>query len=369
LIVCLRARLSDYMRICYIAHSDAHYTSPYVDFFAGRGDDVHLISVSQYPLPGAINHNPCSRMYDPNKHKLDYLRVQSKVSELVKTIKPDIVHAHYVTSNGLMAARTGFHPLVISARGSDIDDYMGSFLRRRFISYVMRRADLVNPVSSDLRDKIISLGIPSDKIVPLTQGIEMGRFLCDRSTRKPGPVRLICTRKTEALYQCDLIVRSLVLLAERKIPFVMTFAGTGPEEPSLREQVAQAGLSDRVRFLGGYQPEDLPPLLANADIYISASLLDGTSISLLEAFASGPFSVVSDIQANREWLTGDGDGLLFGCGDAERLAACLTRAIEDERLRDEAIEVNRRKVAERGNRETNMKALARLYDRLLASHA
>ena len=77
-------------------------------------------------------------------------------------------------------------------------------------------------------------------------------------------------------------------------------------------------------------PDDLPDMLAKADIYVSASRSDGTSLSLLEAMAAGAFPVVSDIPANREWLTGQGDGLLFDVDGDKMLADCLEKAIRDE---------------------------------------
>ena len=79
------------------------------------------------------------------------------------------------------------------------------------------------------------------------------------------------------------------------------------------------------------------------------------------------FPVVSDIPANREWLTGSGDGLLFDPDNAEQLADCLTRAIRDAELRQRVVEPNRQLALARGDRETNMARLAQHYERLVAT--
>ncbi len=63
------------------------------------------------------------------------------------------------------------------------------------LRYTQRRADLVNPVNKDLEREILSLGVPGDKIVCLSQGIDVERFIVDRTARRPGPVRMICTRR------------------------------------------------------------------------------------------------------------------------------------------------------------------------------
>jgi glycosyltransferase involved in cell wall biosynthesis len=357
------------MRICYVSHSDAHFIVPYVDYFSRRGDEVHLISLHQDDLPGAIMHHPVRGQFDPMKDKFTYFWAQFPVRKTIRRIAADVVHAHYLTSNAFMAAMAGCRPLVVSARGSDVHQSVDHRVRRRIIRYTMNRADLVNPVSRDLERKILALGIPASKIVRLTQGIHSDRFTCDRGDRRPGPVRILCTRKLFPIYQADRIIRAAGILTRRGLDFELTFAATGPKEPELREQVRAAGLDDHVRFLGGFRNADLPPILADADIYVSASLWDGTSPALLEAMASGAFPVVSDITANREWLTGEGDGLFFDPASDDELAAALARAIGDDALRRRAIDVNRKRVRDEGDTDTNLARLAEHYERLTADRA
>jgi glycosyltransferase involved in cell wall biosynthesis len=81
--------------------------------------------------------------------------------------------------------------------------------------------------------------------------------------------------------------------------------------------------------------------------------------------AAGTFPVVSDIPANREWLSGEGDGLFFAHTDDDQLVAALTLAMQNEKLRAGAVERNRRIVKEGGDQETNMRILARHYERLV----
>lgn len=353
------------MRICYISHAGSHFSAPYIEYFAGQGHDVHLISLQEGDVPNAVVHHPLRRPIDPMKSGPVYLFAHRAVRRVLRAVRPDIVHAHYLTSNGFMAARCGIHPLVVSGRGSDVNDSMGHPIRRRLITYAMRKADLVNVVSLELEKKVLDLGIAAAKVLRLTQGVDAPRFMVDRTQRRPGPPRLICTRKLEPVYQCDRIVCALAGIAARGMAFAFTFAAGGGQEASLRRQVSQAGLDEHVRFHGGFRQEELPALLAEADVYVSASLRDGTSPALLEAMASGAFPVVSDIPANWEWLSGDGDGLYFDPKDELQLVEALVTAMADERLRSEAVALNRRTVQERADRETNMRVLADHYERLV----
>ena len=355
------------MRICYVAHSGDHFVPAYVDYFCAAGHEVHLVSLYHADLPNAVNHHPINDPdFDPMKASWAYFWALPKVRRTIRRIRPDIVHAHYVPSNGMMAASAGVHPLVITAHGSDVHYALKHPIKRRAILYALRRADLVNAVSRGLEDKILSLGVPPSRILRLTLGIDTGQFVGLRSERRPGPVRIICTRKMGPVYQCEAIVRATAVLVARGLEFELTFAAGGPEEAELREQVRHLGLDGYVTFLGGYRLSELPPMLADADIYVSASLSDGTSLSLLEAMASGAFPVVSDIPANREWLTGHGDGLLFDPPNHEQLADCLARAIGNDQLRHTAVEANRRRVLAEGDRQANMRTLASHYERLTA---
>lgn len=354
------------MRICYVVHSRSHFAAPYVDFFARQGHEIHVISFTHEPVAHAVTHHPVAREYDPTANKLDYVRAIPAVRRLVRRIAPDLLHAHYLTSNGLVAAATGFHPLVVSARGSDVHQSMGSWARRALIRLVMARADLVNPVSAELAGLVAALGVPAAKTLCLTQGIEVARFAGVQRVFPPdGPVRMICTRKLHAPYQPETIVAALARLAARGVDFRFLFAAGGRSERAVRDLVKARGLTERVRFLGGYAPEALPGLLAEADVYVSAALWDGTSPALLEAMAAGAYPVVTDCPANREWLCGREDGLLFRAEDVEHLAARLADAATRRDLWRAAAARNRRIVAERADRETNLRLIAAHYERLV----
>src|SRR5262249_18855144 len=133
----------------------------------------------------------------------------------------------------------------------------------------------------------------------------------------------------------------------------------------LKRQAFELGIGEQVTFLGGYRQSELPGLLENADVYVSAKPTDDASVSLLEAMASGVFPVVTDIAGNREWLSGTGDGLLFPRREAPALAAALRIAIENSQLRHAAVDLNRQKIWRHGDRHKNLVTLASVYEELI----
>jgi L-malate glycosyltransferase len=354
------------MRICYIVHSQSHFARPYIDHFAAAGHEIHLISFTHDPLPHAVNHHPLPHDCDPTKNSLSYVRAIPQVRRLVRAIAPDLVHAHFLTSNGLVATASGFHPLVVSARGSDVHNSLRHPARRALIRFVLQRADLVNPVSAELAAKVALLGVPAAKTLCLSQGIEAARFDVPPVPATDGVVRLICTRKLHRPYQPSTIVAAIARLAAAGLRFHLTFAAGGRDLDALRQEVVARGLASYVTFLGGYDPAALPALLAASDVYVSASLWDGTSPALLEAMTAGLYPVVTDCPANREWLRAGEDGLLFPADDVAALTAALMQAIREPGRWSVARGRNRREVLMRGDRRTNLEQLGVHYQRLVA---
>jgi glycosyltransferase involved in cell wall biosynthesis len=108
----------------------------------------------------------------------------------------------------------------------------------------------------------------------------------------------------------------------------------------------------------------MPKLLSDADIYVSTSLYDGTSVSLLEAMGSGVFPVVTDIPSNREWITNAENGFLVPTENEVVLARKIVEAIRNKELLVEANGKNRELIEQRANWKSNMKKIANIYENL-----
>jgi glycosyltransferase involved in cell wall biosynthesis len=141
--------------------------------------------------------------------------------------------------------------------------------------------------------------------------------------------------------------------------------GNGSQATELRQIFTRSGLQERVFFPGQVSQVDLPRYYHMADLYISASHSDGSSISLLEAMASGKPVLVSDIPGNREWVNPPENGWLFSNGDENALTQGILNAITNAK---ELPEMGRkaRKVAEaRADWRQNFAEMLKVYDRVL----
>jgi glycosyltransferase involved in cell wall biosynthesis len=105
--------------------------------------------------------------------------------------------------------------------------------------------------------------------------------------------------------------------------------------------------------------------MCDHDLYLSASLWDGTSIAMLETMACGIFPIVSRIPSNLSWLADNKTTLMFDCRRADQLADRIVYACSNPTLVREGITANREIVVQRADREKNMRLLEQRYEAII----
>lgn len=351
------------LRLAIVSAGTLTHVAPYLEYLTGRGHDVHWITYDRPLRDYGVTVHDLSHGADSKSEntKWKYILAGLSARKVLRRLKPDLVHGHYVTGAGIVILLSGYRPFVLTAHGSDLIASKGSRVWRPLLRRVLSKAAWVNVVSEELGDLAGDLGVGKDRLVIANVGVDVQRFAFRGRGGFRHPPRLICTRTLDAVYDPATIVQACTLLRARGTPYSLTFAAGGPLEKSLRERVAAAGLDEQVRFLGGYSNDALPGILAEHDVYLSASLWDGTSICLLEAMAAGLFPVVSRIRSNQAWLDEDKSALMFACQDAQQLAAAVERTLADEPLRTAGVSINRGTVEQRGDRRVIMSMLETRY--------
>jgi glycosyltransferase involved in cell wall biosynthesis len=357
------------LRIAVVSGGTFPHTRPYIDFYRQRGHEVFWIAfdrqIPDYGVPTFdISHGASARR---PWSKWKYLWAGLSLRKILRRLRPDIVHGQYVSSAGPVCLLSGFRPYVLTAHGGDLLGHTKSLPRRMLLRPSLRRAALVNPVSRQLAEVVEELGVTRERILTATLGVDMDALPYRPRVEWHSPVRLLCTRGLRAVYDPVTILRACAILKRGNTQFTCTFAAGGPMEPELRTLARKEGLEGTVRFLGGYQHSGIAELLYDHDIYVSASLFDGSSLSLLEAMACGIFPVVSRIPSNQGWLDEGRTALMFAPGDAMELAERIRQSLESAALVREAVQANRSRVEERGSRHRNMGLLESQLYRLLAA--
>ncbi|MBC5773010.1 glycosyltransferase [Pontibacter sp. KCTC 32443] len=365
------------MKICFISNGSFIHVKPYIDFFKIRGYDVSLIAITpptiDFDIPVYSAWVGNSDKYKKNGYKKwTYFFSVIKAKKLIRILNPDIVHAHYVTSGGLVAWILNHPKTVLTAHGSDVNTNTGSIFWKFLLRLIFNQAKIINVVSSDLGKKVHqSFNVPTQKIVNINVGIDYNKYFIQRSeldTKSLG-LNIICNRSFEAVYDHQTIFNSLKELKNRNIPFKATFLGDGSTKEQCIDFALQNDLNKNIVFLGKVNNNKQPEIFKQHNIYISASLSDGTSLSLLEAMTSGLLPVVSNIEANRLIFNGSSTPYMFNPRDYMKLADILEEIYRNGNIEQRVILDNQSIVASIGDRTKNMNLIDSIYKNLSPTYS
>ncbi len=295
--------------------------------------------------------------------------VNGTIQDVISKIKPDLVHAGPLPTCSYLAAKTGFHPLAQMSWGSDIlFEAKNSTLARRRVRAALRSADVLIADCASVGNAAVKLGFPRKKIITFPWGVDLKSFNPrggDGGLRKRlGWQRafvVLHVRSWEPLYGAETVLRAFLRAASKQPSLRLLMPGSGSRTTHFKEMVRKSGLSERVHFPGPITQKDLPAYYRAADLYVSASKSDGSSVSLMEALASGLPALISDIPGNREWVRSGKEGWLFSLRDAPGLADKIIKIAAKTKLLQKMGEQARAKAVKRADWIRNKRQLFRAY--------
>jgi glycosyltransferase involved in cell wall biosynthesis len=292
-----------------------------------------------------------------------YLVHLPAIRRLIRRIQPDLVNAHFLSSYGLLGALTCPKriPYVISLYGSDILVIPErSPIHRLAARFSLSRASLVISVSENMT-KTLKRYLPDRVPVLTTQyGINLDMFHPQDGDAPREPLCL-STRALVNISDLETLLTAAKTLHGEGEHYQFIVAGEGELKEHLAALVKTYNLQEYVAFVGKIEADKMPEMYQKAAIYVSTSLSDGSSLSLLEAMACGAFPVVADIPANREWIEHGVNGYLFKPGSSAELAGCINEAWKNLDLRNTAADKNRQIVQQKANYLLNLRAIEQAY--------
>jgi L-malate glycosyltransferase len=189
--------------------------------------------------------------------------------------------------------------------------------------------------SSATKQIAVDAGIPDGCISTLPWGVDLTTFTNEGSSidptvwNLPSQTRILLSlRAHETLYRISEIIEAFAEVANRHPDVALMIGHDGSLTPELEQQVHHLGLDHRVRFIGRMAEAELPAIMRSATAYITASEVDGTSVTLLQAMACGTPVIASDNPGNRDWVTQE-TGVTFPVGSIDALAAAIEQVLDD----------------------------------------
>ena len=320
---------------------------------AGRGHAVQVLSERRWddaPVPVEL-------LPPFVRGRLNLPVLASRVRAAARRMRPDVVHAHYASSYGLIAALSRVRPLVISVWGGDVEVFPRHVLNRRVLSFTLRQAARIAVTSQHLRAVTLRYA-PQAPISVIPWGVDEIWLDAPRAAEPAGPFTVVNNKHLEATYGLDLLLAAMAALEQ---PWVLWLLGSGAWETELRQQADRLGVAERVRWPGQVPPGVVRSIMDGAHAAVFPSRRESFSVATLEASARGLPVIGARTGGLPEVIDEGVTGLLVPPGDVGALSAALARLAGDAGLRARMGEAGRAMVREQFRWETSLDGVLRLY--------
>lgn len=260
------------------------------------------------------------------------LRACRELLELVRSVRPDLIHAHTAKA-GMIGRIAGFltrTPTIYTVHAWSFDA-MRTPASKALCVWIERALSMLNQTVIEVSQANFALAT-SKSVTRPKRHLLIRNGISDHSERAAfqeteGPVRIVMVARFARPKDHCILLEALAPLAGK---WECSFVGSGPERAKVEARANSLGLSERVRFLG--DRDDVAELLAQSHLFVLCSGYEGLPISILEAMRAGLPVIASHVGGCAELVSDQITGRLARSGDVEHLRECLAGLLADRRL-------------------------------------
>jgi L-malate glycosyltransferase len=358
------------MRILYFSNDYSPHDHRFLSALSETEHQVHYVrlergprQIEDRPVPENIEQvlwaggQKSFEWRDLPKLTFDFRRLMLK-------IKPDLVHAGPIQTCAFIAVLSGFRPILAMSWGFDL---MQDVHRNRWwefaTRYTLKRSTFFTSDAQVTRDKAVAYGMNPERTVVFPWGVDLKHFAPSTTNRLPSTgLTILCNRSWEPRYGVDVLAKAFVKVAQQREDVGLILLNGGSQAQVIRQILMGGGVLERVHFSGQISQSDMPNWYHMADLYISPSHVDGSSVSLMEALACGLPVLVSDIPANLEWVTDGQNGWVFPDGDVQALTDKILAVAARRESLPEIGRAARRSAQDRADWNRNVHKLFTAYE-------
>lgn len=305
--------------------------------------------------------------------KLSYLKVLCQIKKLIRQFKPDLIHAHYASSYGLIGALSDFHPYILSVWGADIFEFPNkSFLHRELLKFNLKKADNILSISHTMAEATRQYSSKPIKVIPW--GVDLNTF---RPRKGPNLFHendlIIGTIKgLEEQYGVEYLIKAFQILRAKYpyLPLKLLIVGGGSLEQSLKALVKELNLADDTIFAGRISHDSVPDYHNMLSIYVALSVIDSESfgVAVVEASACEKPVVVSNVGGLPEVVENGTTGFVVSPRNPEKAAEAIEKLILDKELCLKMGQAGRERVKKLYRWEDSVRQMISIYQTILEDH-
>jgi glycosyltransferase involved in cell wall biosynthesis len=281
--------------------------------------------------------------------------------------KYDITLAERATSYGFFSLLVNSKIRVVAQQGiTDAFPEIGfaGWYKRILQRAIYTKADLIHAWGFVMTYAMLESGAPPSRIMVLPKGLNLDKFKFFGET-KEREFTAIVTRSLFDIYRHEEVLEAIFILKNQGILLNCIMIGTGNKEETLKEKTLELGLQAQIKWTGRIANDELPKYLSQAQIYIAVPETEGVSASLFEAMACGCFPIVTDLPANRAFISPGENGLLVSVGRPDLLAKQIARYLMNSNSFSKGISENRAFIELNCDLKRNMSFFYQTYQTLV----
>lgn len=361
------------MRILYLTRFDSVHDQRFMQTLAESGHQAYVwrLYSGDAPLPEGVTEIKWSEI----ENGLQAWNLNFALKELQKAIdfcQPDLIHAGPLQDLTFLAGKTNFPNILAMSWGFDLmHDVKVDKLVEHRARFALQRSNALITDAECSADVAVSLGFEREKIFVFPWGVDLAHFDPQKAKTAGKALReelgwqnktvLLCLRSWEPNYAVDVLLSAFEKAIEINPELRLLLLNDGSLQDEFMKTLQKESLENKV-YLGGRVPnDDLIKYYGAADIYVTPSHVDGSSVSLMEALACGLPVIASDIPANLEWVKPDYNGWIFPDGAVDALSDIILTCQVKQSLAE-----NARKTAEtKANWQKNKQVLLAAYQQLV----
>ncbi len=280
-------------------------------------------------------------------------------------------------ATGLPVARFLGKPIVMKVSGSSLITQMAqSPIGRLELGWLRRWASRIMILNEGIAKEAVDAGLDPTKLLWMPNPVDTDDFAPCSAGEKlalrtelgiPAGARVILfVGRLAPEKELPSLLDGFALAAPHVPGAILVVVGDGPVRRDLEQHAASRGLSSTVRFIGRQTVPEVRQWLQAADVFTLVSSNEGFPCSLVEAMSVGLPSVVSDIPANMQLIEPEVHGLQAAMGQAESIAQCLVRLLEDGDARSRMGRAARTRVVENYSLDKILDLYERMFEESLA---
>lgn len=364
------------MRLLLLSELRSSHTVKWATSLALSGNEVCVVgltAVDEGPYKGYKSLTvrslglSCTSVSDDRTtmSKLRYLGRVSRLRHIVTEFQPDIVHAHYASSYGLLGALSGFRPLIISVWGSDVFEFpRQNRIYRALFKWNLGRAAIVLSTSKVMADETAKY--TGKKILVTPFGVDVSVFK-PMPKKSHGPLVVGCVKPLEQTYGTEYLIKAFAI-SKRRLPehrLQLMLVGGGTKESELRQLAVDQGVGQETIFVGAVPHAQVARYHQQIDISVFPSFSDSFGVSAVEASACGNPVIVSNVGGLPEVVENEVSGIVVPCRDVEAIASALVRLVTNPDLRRQMGTAGRKRVLERYDWRASVESMLQIYRSLI----